>query len=513
MLWAILGLVLGVLALLLLILLFCSYKKAPPDTAYFITGFRKKRVLIGRAGMKIPFFERLDKVPLNIMQVDIKTSSPVPTNEFINIHIDGVANVKISNDRAMLERAAEIFLAENIGGITKIVKEVLDGNMREIIGQMKIVDLVHNRDEFAQRVQESAHEDMAKMGLEILNLTIQNFTDDGGVLVNLGIDKVSVIKKDAEIARAVSERDVEIAKSRASEEANRARIEAQTKIIEQNTSLALKEAEMKIKADTQKANADASYEIQKQIRLADINISGVNAEIAKREKEVLLGNKEVELKERKLDAEIKKKADAEKYAAETLAQAELFKRQKASEALKYEQEQQAAVQKIRAEARKFEAEKEAEAEIKRAEAQRSAREQEAVGILAVGKAEADAIEKKAEAMKKMGEASVLELVLNSNVLPNVVGAMTSPLASAFGKVDSITMYGEGNSARLTEDITKSQVQLFKAIEDSTGLDMKTVFAGLGGLLGGKMLADSANKKSDAKPAAASVSAPAKPSGK
>lgn len=474
---------------LILLFLLLSYKKAPPDTAYIVTGLRRKKVLIGKAGTVFPFFERLDKVPLNLMQVDVKTSSPVPTNEFININVDGVANVKISTEPEMLDKAAQIFLAENIAGITKIVKEVLDGNMREIIGQMKLTDLVHNRDEFAKKVQESAMEDMRKMGLEIINLTIQNFSDSEGVINNLGIDKVSVIRKDAAIAKANSERDVAIAKSKAEEEANNARVAAETKIVDQNTMLLLKKSEMQIKSDTERANADAAYEIQKQHKLSSINIAAVDAEIAKREREVQLGNKQVELRERQLDAEIKKKADADKYATEQRASADLFARQKQAEAIKYEQEQQAEIQKIKAAAAKYQAEQEAEAEKAKADAARVAKEAEAIGILAVGNAEAEAIEKKAEAMKLMGQASVLELVLNSDVLPKVISEMTRPIASALGQVGNITMYGEGNTAKLTEDITISQTKLFNGIQDATGMDMKSIFAGLTGLIGGKMLSN------------------------
>ncbi|MDR3216812.1 MAG: flotillin family protein [Clostridiaceae bacterium] len=490
---AIIGIILGSIAFLLILVVVLSYKKAPPDTAFIITGFRKKRILIGKSALQIPFFERLDKVPLNLMKVDIKTSSPVPTNEFININVDGVANVKISTDPEMLERAAQIFLKESIEGMTKIVKEVLDGNMREIIGQMRLTDLVHNRDEFASKVSESASKDMKRMGLEIVNFTIQNFSDRDGVIENLGIDKVSVIRKDAQIAKANADRDVAIATSKAKEEANKARVDADTKIVEQNVNLDLKKSELKIQTDTQMANADAAYDIQRQTKQLDINTAAVDAEIAKKEREVALRIQEVSIQEKTLEATIKKKADADKYAQEKYAEAELFKRSKASEARKYEEQQQAEILKINAEAARYKVEQEALAIQKQAEAQRIAREQEAAGILAVGNAEAEAIEKRAEAQKKMGDASVLELLLNSNVLPQVVEAMARPMSSALAQIDSITMYGEGNSAKLTEDITTSQVKLFKGIQDATGIDVKSVLAGITGLLGGKMLADKSEK--------------------
>jgi len=450
----------------LLLLLICSYVKAPPDTAYIITGPRKQRTLIGKAGFRIPGLERVDKIPLNLIQVDIKTASAVPTKEFINIFVDGVANIKIDSDPESLAKASQIFLSQKLEGIRDIAKEVLEGNMREIIGQMRLEELVHNRDLFAEKVKENAMQDMGRMGLQIINLTIQNFIDNNKVIENLGVDNIAQISKNASIARAQAERDVQIAQSEANEAANKARVDAERLIVEQNTALSLRTSELKTQSDTAKATADAAYSIEEQKRLEVINVAKVNADIAKREREVELGQKEVELQERQLDAKIKKTAEANKYAAEQTAQADLFRRQKAAEALKYEQIQSSEALKAKAEADRF------------------AAEQEAAGILAKGNAEAEAIEKKAEAMKKMGEASVLELILNSNVLPEIVKAYSEPLASAYSQIDSITMYGEGNTAKLAEEIGKNGSQLFEGLEKTLGVDVKSIIAGY---LGAKVI--------------------------
>lgn len=442
-----------------------SYVKAPPDTAYIITGPKSQRVLIGRAGIRIPGLERVDKIPLSLIQVDIKTANAVPTKEFINIFVDGVANIKIDSEPEALAKASQIFLSQNLDGIRSIAKEVLEGNMREIIGQMRLEELVHNRDLFAEKVKDNAMQDMGRMGLQIINLTIQNFIDDNKVIENLGVDNIAQISKNASIARAQAERDVSIAQSEANENANKARIEAETLIVEQNTRLALRQAELKKQSDTAKATADAAYSIEEQKRLEEINVAKVNADIAKREREVELGQREVELQERQLEASIKKTAEAQKYAAEQQAEAELFKRQKAAEAARYEEEQRAVALRTQSEATRY------------------AAEQQAAGILAKGNAEAEAIEKKAEAMKKMGEASVLELILNSGVLPDVVKAYSEPLAKAYGQIDSITMYGEGNTAKLAEEVTTNGSQIFKSLEQTLGIDLKSVIAGY---LGGKL---------------------------
>ena len=206
-----------VVLVLVLIMIGVSYVKAPPDTAYIITGLGKQRTLIGKAGFRLPLLERVDKIPLSLIQVDIKTASAVPTKEFINIFVDGVANIKIDSDPESLAKASQIFLQQNLDGIRNIAKEVLEGNMREIIGQMKLTELVHNRDLFAEKVKENAMQDMAKMGLQIINLTIQNFSDKENVIQNLGVDNITQIQKDAQIARANSERDVKIAQSQAAE--------------------------------------------------------------------------------------------------------------------------------------------------------------------------------------------------------------------------------------------------------------------------------------------------------
>ena len=457
--WGVVAIIVAVV-LLVLLLVGVSYVKAPPNTAFIITGPFKQRTLIGRAGFRIPGLERVDKIPLSLIQVDIKTASAVPTKEFINIFVDGVANIKIDSSPEALAKASQIFLQQNLDGIKSIAKEVLEGNMREIIGQMRLEELVHNRDLFAEKVKDNAMQDMAKMGLQIINLTIQNFVDNNKVIENLGVDNIAQISKNASIARAQAKRDVQIAQSEANEAANKARVESERLIVEQNTVLSLRSAELKTQSDTAKATADAAYSIEEQKRLEQINIAKVNADIAKREREVELGQKEVELQERQLEAQIKKTAEAERYAAEQRALADLYKRQKS------------------AEARKFELVQEAEALRAKAEADRFAAEQEAEGILAKGRAEAEAIEKKAEAMKLMGEASVLELILNSNVLPEIVKAYSEPLAAAYGRVGNITMYGEGNTANLAKEITNNGSQVIDSLEKTLGIDVKSLLAGV-----------------------------------
>ena len=480
----IIGVLVGVVVVLLIIFLVSGYVKAAPDTAIIITGLGKRKILIGKAGFRIPFFQRIDKLSLRVFQVDIKTDEAIPTSNFINIRVDGVANLKISSDPTLLNLAAEAILNMSEANLIKQVQQVLQGNMREIIGTVDIKRLVQDRQGVAQSVKENVVPDMAKMGIEVVNFNIQSFSDDNHVIENLGIDNISQISKDAAIAKANADRDVTIAKALAEEAANRQRVEANQMIIEQNTELSLKQSSLKQKTDTAQATADAAYAIEEQKRKQEINIAQINADIAKREREVELGQKEVELQERKLQAQINKQAEAEKYAAEQRAIADLFTRQKAAEAKKYELEQEAEMQKIRAEADKIAKERAAEALKIEALAKKDAALAEAAGIEARGKAEADAIRAKADAMKQYGEAATLQLILDSNLLPEMIKAYSEPMASAMSRIDSITMYGEGNTAKLNEEITRNGTQIVKGLEEATGLDIKSLIAGY---LGGKLI--------------------------
>ena len=458
-----------VVAVLLLIFFAAGYMKAPPDTAYIISGPFRRKILIGRAGFRIPFFERVDKISLRVMQVDVKTSEAVPTNEFINVNVDGVANIKVSSNPDLLKKAAEALLGMKQPELISLVTQVLEGNMREIVGSVGLKEMVQDRQGVAKKITENVVPDMEKLGIEVVNFNIQNFKDNAGTIENMGIDNVEQIRKNAQIAKANAQRDIAIATANAEQEANAVKVESQKQIAEQNAALAVQEADMKVKADTKKAEADAAYAIQQENQRKTIEITKANADIARREKEAELAEKEIAIQERKLDAEIRKQADAENYKIAKEAEAELIRRQREAEALA------------------FEAVKKAEAQKASAEALRYAMEQEAEGIRAKGLAEAEAIEKKAEAQKKMGEASVLEMYLSA--LPEVVKNAAEPLS----RTDKIVMYGDGNGTKLVKDVMTSASQIMEGVKESTGIDINSLLAGVAG---GKIAA--ASKKSDGK---------------
>lgn len=457
----VLFMIIGVIILIVLFIAM-SYIKAPPDVAYLISGLKKEaRVVIGRATIRIPFLERVDKIPLSLIQVDIKTESAVPTTDYINIFVDGVANIKVSSNPELLKRAAQNFLNCDVNYIGRIAQQVLEGNMREIIGQIKLTDLVSQRDAFASTVRNNATDDMSNMGLEVVNLTVQNFSDDNDVIQNLGIDNITKIQKEAQIAKAQSERDVKIAQAEADEEGAKARAEADAKIAEQQKILSIKRSEYKKEQDIKKAEADAAYSIQQAEQQKAINESSVQAEIIKTEKLAELKEKEIAIKERELDANIKKTADATKYKQEKDAEAQKFTAQQTTDAKFYEMQKQAEVEMKIAEAEKYKAEQEAEGIKAKLLA-------EAEGKKAILLAEAEGIEKKAEAQKKMGEASVLEMYFN--VLPQVAKEIAQPL----NQVDKITMYGSDNSTKLVKEMTNNISKVTDVMKNTTGIDIADI---------------------------------------
>lgn len=464
------GYIIPVILAVAVLLFFLGYLKAPPDTAYVISGLGKRRILIGKAGWRFPFLERVDKLPLNVMQVDVKTSEAVPTNEFINVSVDGVANIKISSKPELLNRAAESLLGLRQEAMVTLVTQVLEGNMREIVGSVGLKEMVQDRQGVARKITENVVPDMEKLGIEVVNFNIQNFKDAAGTIENMGIDNVEQIRKNAQIAKANAQRDIAIATAEAQQLANAVRADAEKKIAVQNAELAMQQSEMLVRSDTKKAEADAAYAIQQETQRKTIEITKADADIARKEKEAVIADREIALQEKKLDAEIRKQADAKKYQAEKEAEAQLIKRQREADAKKYEMAQQAEALRIEAEAHKFQVEQQAAARRAEAEAMRYFMEQEAEGIRVKGIAEAEAIERKAEAQKRMGEASVLEMYLTA--LPEVVKNAAAPLS----QTEKIVMYGDGNSSKLVRDVMLSASQVLEGIKESTGLDLKDLIS-------------------------------------
>ena len=489
----------AVIVVFFLILVFSGYLKAPPDMAYLISGVRKKpRVLIGRAGVRIPFFERVDKLPLGAIQIDVKTRTAVPTAEYINVKVDSTVAVRVGRDAEMIAVASQNFLNVNRDTVAAKINDLLEGNVREIVGQMKLTEMVSDRKAFSDKVQANVVPDLARFGLELVSFNVQNFSDENGVIDNLGIDNVEQIRKNAAIAKSDAQREVAIAEAENAKSANDAKVKAAEEIAKRNNDLAIKQAELKQEADTKLAQAEAAKAIEAENQRKAQEVATANANLARQEKEIELKAREVEIKERALEAEIKKTAEAKKYAEQQEADARLYATQKAAEADLYERQRQA-------EAAKLEAEKKAEADLALAEADAAAKkalaeatkaqgEAEAAAAKAKGLAEAEAIKakaeaeaeglmKKAEAMKQYGDAAMADMQMNViKAYFEQLPAIAAAVGEGYQGVDKIVMLGN-DSSQLAGNIMNTTTQISEGLSQSIGVDLKSL---LSGFLGGKI---------------------------
>ena len=465
----------GIIVLILLFKLIPRYRVAPPDTALIISGlFRRSykvrnpdgtvatkkfgyRIIRGGATFYVPAVERIDNLDMCLMQVDIRTAQPVPTKEYISVLVDAVANIKIGSDDLSIATAAEQLLHYNAEQIKALAKDVLEGNMREIIGQMTIAELIQNRDKFAQESIKAAMSDMRNMGLEIINLTIQNFADKDGVVIDTMATQ-NVVEK---------ERDAAIARAKAQQEGHRAEVEAAAAIAEQDKQLALLQSSYKIESDQEKAKADEAYRIEQERVRKTFEAERAAAELTRLEKETELKRQEVEIERERLNVEIREKAAAEKDARVYRAEAERIERQ------------------AQADAQLYEAEKEAEA------------------IRMRGEAEAEAIRRKAEAMQLYGQAAMLEMVVDK--LPAIAQSVSEPLS----RTDKIILFGEGGASSMVRDTAGTMLQTFEAVKQAVGLDIPQMLKDVstGGLVGRQPQAEA---KTDAPAAEPDTAAGAEP---
>ncbi len=318
----------------LLVILFTSYVKSPPDKAYIISGLRKTpKILIGKAGLKLPFFERKDELLIKQISIDIKTDDYVPTLDFIGVNIDAVAKVKIRTDEEGMQLAMKNFLNMKEPQIMEALVDSLQGNMREIIGTISLKELCNDRKSFGDQVQEKAQVDMNRLGIEIISCNIQHVEDQNDLIIALGQDNMAAIQKNASIAKANADRDVAIAQAQARKEANDAKVLSDTEIAVKQNELSIKKAELKTIEDTKNAEADAAYEIQKEAQRKTIEVTKTEADIARQEKEVDLKKKEAEVMEQSLDG-IRAVGEAEAKAIEAKGLAEAEALEKKAEAMK-----------------------------------------------------------------------------------------------------------------------------------------------------------------------------------
>lgn len=432
--------------IVVLIIIACGYVKASPDTAYIISGLRKTpKVLIGKAGIKIPFLEKKDVLNLQLIPIDVKTSNAVPTADYININVDAAVNVKISDKPDLLQVAAQNFLNRPTEYICNVAREVLEGNMREIVGKMELQEMVSDRQKFAELVKQNAEPDLAAMGLDIVSFNVQNFVDDSGVIENLGVDNIVKIQKTAAIARAESEKEIAKARAVAKQEANDAEVAAEQEIAVKQNELNVRKAELKRISDAKMAEADAAYKIQEQEQRRTIEIATSDADIAKQEKEIVIKQREAEVQEEALNATVRKQADAELYRRQKEAEAQKFEMQRAAEAALFAKEQEA-------------------------EGIRKVGEAEAEAIRQKGLAEAEAMEKKALAYQKYNNAAMGEMLIK--VLPEIAARIAEPL----GAIDKVTIIGGDSSGvgSVAGNVPAVMAKLFETMRETVGIDLNEI---------------------------------------
>lgn len=486
----------GAAALIFIVILFLvCYVKTSPDVALVVSGWprKKPKTLIGTGGIRIPGLQKTDKLYLGQLSVDIKAKS-IPTNDFINVNVDAVAKVRVNPE--LISVAAANFLGRSADSISREIQDSLEGNMREVIGAIKLEPLNTNRDKFSDEIMNKAAKDMEKLGIEILSCNIQNITDENGLIRDLGADNTFAIKKNAAITKALAERDIAQKKAIAEREANDTRVENETVIAERNQALAIKKADLKVVEDTRKAVADAAYEIQKQEqqktinektviasttmeilaneKQKEINAAAVEAETEKARKEQELTAERIKIERNKLSAAIERKADAEKYQKEIDAAAALEQRKREAEAQAYEAEQQAKAMKAIAEAEYWKMNQEAQG--KKAIADAAAYEIEQRGIAEAsaiekkGVAEAEAMRKKADAFKEYGDAAKAQMVIEK--LPEIAAAVAQPISS----IQDVRIYGSNGDgvSQMSGQVPTVIKQTMDTVADATGVDMTKI---------------------------------------
>jgi flotillin len=471
-----------VFILIALIAVFITkYRTAGPDEALIVTGsyLGGKNVHVDDAGNKIkiirgggafvlPVFQQAQ--PLSLLSSKLEVTTPeVYTEQGVPVMADGTAIIKIGGSIGEIATAAEQFLGKTKEERENEAKEVLEGHLRSILGSMTVEEIYKNRDKFSQEVQRVASQDLAKMGLVIVSFTIKEVRDKNGYLDSLGKPRIAQVKRDADIATAEAEKETRIKRAEAAKEAKKAELERATEIAEAEKVNQLKMAEFRREQDTARANADQAYDLETARAKQEVTEQEMQIKIIERQKQIELEEKEILRRERQYDSEVKKKADADRYAVEQAASAEKAKQIAEADAHQYRVEATA----------KAEAERVRLDGIAKADAQRAQGETEAEVIRLKGVAEAEAKRKVAEAFEQFGQAAVLDMVLK--MLPEYAKQVAAPL----GNIDKITVVdtggqGEGGANKVTGYATNLMATMQESLKASSGIDVRELLENLSG---------------------------------
>lgn len=451
--WIIVGL--AVLALLLLMSMLARlYRKAGPHEALVVYGYRGMRVVQGHGTIIFPMIESAHELSLELMSFDVAPQQDLYTKQGVAVTVEAVAQIKVKSDKESVLTAAEQFLTKTDQEREGLIRLVMEGHLRGIIGQLTVEEIVKQPEMVSDRMRSTCADDMNKMGLEVISFTIKEVRDKNEYIANMGKPDVARIKRDADVATAEAERDTAIKRALAQREAAIAKAQAdQERVLAENLSLAkqaeaqrdleVKRAQYLEVSKRQQAQADKAYDIQTNIMQQQVMAEQVKVQQVEKEQQVKVQEAEIMRREKELIATVLKQAEIERQRIETLAAAEKQK-------LMLEAEGHATA--IRQQG-------EAEAEI----------------IFKKGEAEAKAMNVKAEAYQEYNQAAVVDKLITG--LPEVVRALASPLE----KVDKITIVSTGNGDaaglnKITGDLAKMAAQVPALFETLSGMKMSELLS-------------------------------------
>ncbi len=444
-----------VLAVLFLMAVFAKlFRKAGPHEALIVYGFRGTRVVKGRGTVIFPMVESSRGLSLELMSFDVAPQQDLYTRQGVAVTVEAVAQIKVKSDPESILTAAEQFLTKPPDEREGLIRLVMEGHLRGIIGQLTVEEIVKQPEMVGERMRSTCADDMNKMGLEVVSFTIKEVRDKNEYISAMGRPDVARIKRDADVAAAEAERDTAIKRAEAAREAAIAKAKADqerviaetlslTKQAEAQRDLEIKKAEYDETVKKQRAQADKAYEIQTNVMQQQVRAEEVTIHQVEKEHEVKVQEAEIARRDRELTATVLKQAEFERRRIETLAEAE----------------RQRLVAEAEGKAAAIRAQGEAEAEI----------------IFKKGDAEARAMNVKAEAYQQFNQAAIVDKLIGS--MPEVVRALAAPLAN----VDRITVVSTGNGdsagmSKITGDITKMAAQIPALFETLSGMPLNELLA-------------------------------------
>src|SRR5437773_1439057 len=444
-----------VVATLMLLTVFARlYRKAGPHEALVVYGFRGTRIVKGRGTVIFPMVENWHELSLELMSFDVAPQQDVYTRQGVAVTVEAVAQIKVKSDPESILTAAEQFLTKSDEEREGLIRLVMEGHLRGIIGQLTVEEIVKQPEMVGDRMRATCADDMNKMGLEVISFTIKEVRDKNEYITNMGRPDIARIKRDADVATAEADRDTAIKRALAQREAAVAKAQAdQERVLAETLSMAkqaesqrdleIKKAQFLEVTKRQQAQADKAYDIQTNIMQQQVVAEQVKVQQVEKEQQVKVQEAEINRREKELVATVLKQAQVERQRIETLAAAE----------------KQRLVAEAEGRASAIRAQGEAEAEI----------------IFKKGEAEAKAMNVKAEAFQEYNQAAVLDKLITG--LPEVVRALSEPLS----KVDKVTIVSTGNgdaagAYKLTGDITRIAAQVPALFEALSGMQMSELLS-------------------------------------